>query len=181
PDGGKMVWSSPGAHAFVTALKGDMRTIGVAGHLSIVEKVKTRFEHQTVDAVQMIETGLVLRGRLGEARAPAAVEGAGAPRSIGYRLSITSVDPQQLELALELDDEEGVWAQLNWASSRAAAKFGFGVQFSRVNLSGKRVPLLTAEQGVGRGAQPLTLAAELLGGAGGQWWSTYAPAPFVLE
>lgn len=152
-----------------------MHTIGVAGHLSIVEKIKARLENQSVEAVEVGAEALTLAGTLSPTRAMA------GSVIVGYRLRITRSDDETLELALELDREEGVWTQLCWTSRPGTAKFGFGVQFSHVDLSGRRVPLLTAEQGVGRGAQPLTFAAEVLGGAGGQWWSTYSPAPFVLQ
>ena len=218
-EGGRVVWSAPARRAFVSAVRGEMRTIGVAGHLSIVERVGSRYEHQTVDAAQPTGEGLMISGRLGAAPPPplgrhaATGVGRGSAHAevVGYRLTLASVDGEQLELALELDEGSlgagdrnregdaaaprragrrppdggnatpGLWAQLAWASRPDSAKYGFGVQFSHVDLTGRRVPLLTAEQGVGRGAQPLTLAAELLGGAGGQWWSTYAPAPVLVE
>ncbi|HZJ09250.1 MAG TPA: alpha-glucosidase, partial [Trueperaceae bacterium] len=144
--------------------------------------VKARLDHQSVDAVEVGNDGLLLVGRLGAAPPlPGAAPPLPGTATILYRLRVTSVDAEQLEFGLELTAGDDHWAQLSWASRPGSAKYGFGVQFSRVDLSGRRVPLLTAEQGVGRGAQPLTVAAELLGGAGGQWWSTYAPAPFVLD
>ena len=180
-----MAWSSVGGKAFVSAVRGQMRTVGVAGHLSIVERVKARLSEQTIEAVDAGEGHLRIGGRLSVAGAGVlAGQPANGSATLGYSLNLTSIDDLTIELALELDADEGddgVWAQLAWASRPGSAKFGFGVQFSQVNLAGRRVPLLTAEQGVGRGAQPLTMAAEVLGGAGGHWWSTYAPAPFVLE
>lgn len=73
-----------------------------------------------------------------------------------------------------------VFTELFWQQDPHAQVFGFGVQFTHLDLRGRCLPILTAEQGVGRGAQPLTKFADALGGAGGHWWSTYAPVPAFL-
>lgn len=54
--------------------------------------------------------------------------------------------------------------------------YGFGTQFTHFNMKGHRIPIVVAEQGIGRGAQPTTFLLNILGdGAGGDWSSTYAP------
>lgn len=58
--------------------------------------------------------------------------------------------------------------------------FGGGEQFTHLNLRGLRVPMLSEEQGIGRGAQPITFGANLLEGAGGRDVTTYAPIPFFF-
>lgn len=58
--------------------------------------------------------------------------------------------------------------------------FGGGEQFSHVELTGKHVPFLVEENGIGRGDQPATRTANLVG-AGGQEWSTYCPIPLILS
>lgn len=70
-----------------------------------------------------------------------------------------------------------LFTDLFWAQDPTARLFGFGAQFTHLDMRGRAVPILTAEQGVGRGAQPLTRYTEAFGGAGGDWWSTYAPVP----
>lgn len=51
---------------------------------------------------------------------------------------------------------------LTYASSRDERFYGFGEQFSRMEFKGKRVPVLVQEQGIGRGDQPITFAANLV-------------------
>ncbi len=58
--------------------------------------------------------------------------------------------------------------------------FGGGEQFSHVELTGKHVPFLVEENGIGRGDQPATRTANLVG-AGGHEWSTYCPIPLILS
>lgn len=48
-------------------------------------------------------------------------------------------------------------------------------------MKGKRVPILVSEQGIGRGAQPLTaLLNWVADGAGGDWSTSYAPQPVYV-
>ena len=43
------------------------------------------------------------------------------------------------------------------------------------------MPILCAEQGIGRGAQPITSLLNILGDrAGGDWSTTYAPKPLYI-
>ncbi|OAY68460.1 Alpha-glucosidase YihQ [Ananas comosus] len=67
-------------------------------------------------------------------------------------------------------------------SSEGDEKFyGFGEQFSHVEFKGKRVPILVQEQGIGRGDQPITFAANFISyRSGGDWSTTYAPSPFYV-
>ncbi|KAM6548043.1 hypothetical protein CsatB_019719 [Cannabis sativa] len=67
-------------------------------------------------------------------------------------------------------------------SSESSERFyGFGEQFSHMNFKGKKVPILVQEQGIGRGDQPITFAANLISyRAGGDWSTTYAPSPFYM-
>ena len=57
---------------------------------------------------------------------------------------------------------------------------GAGEQFASWDLRGLAFHLVTREQGVGRGRQPLTLLAEATNGAGGSPTTTYAPIPYLM-
>ncbi len=59
--------------------------------------------------------------------------------------------------------------------------YGCGEQYSKLDLKGRRVPLWVEEQGVGRGHDLLTLAANLWGRAGGNWHTTYFPSPVYVS
>lgn len=63
---------------------------------------------------------------------------------------------------------------------RDEAVHGLGEQFCDFDLRGRFVPLLTREQGVGRGRQPITVLAEWDSGAGGSPTTTYAPMPSLV-
>ncbi|KAM0051642.1 putative alpha-glucosidase [Helianthus debilis subsp. tardiflorus] len=66
-----------------------------------------------------------------------------------------------------------------YSSEKNERFFGFGEQFSHVDFKGRKVPIFVQEQGIGRGDQPITFAANLVSyRAGGDWSTTYAPSPF---
>lgn len=72
---------------------------------------------------------------------------------------------------------------LQWVSERAPGTgvHGFGEQFDDFDLSGRLIPIVAREQGVGRGEQPLTFLADVAnGGAGGTRAMTYAAWPSYI-
>ncbi|XP_010055913.2 sulfoquinovosidase [Eucalyptus grandis] len=70
---------------------------------------------------------------------------------------------------------------LTYSSEKSEKFYGFGEQFSHMNFKGRRVPIFVQEQGIGRGDQPITFAANLVSHrAGGDWSTTYAPSPFYM-
>jgi hypothetical protein len=72
-----------------------------------------------------------------------------------------------VERATEAADDERRPEEFNrvfltYASERDERFYGFGEQFSRMEFKGRRVPVLVQEQGIGRGDQPITFAANLV-------------------
>lgn len=70
---------------------------------------------------------------------------------------------------------------LNYWCDPEESFHGFGVQYTHWNLKGRRIPIFVAEQGIGRGLQPITSVLNIVGdGAGGDWTTTYAPKPAYI-
>lgn len=82
-------------------------------------------------------------------------------------LTITASDSRTAVTELVMDVETTV----RW--------FGGGEQFSHVELTGKKVPFIVEENGIGRGDRPATGIANLVG-AGGHEFSTYLPIPLIM-
>ncbi|MCS7174919.1 alpha-glucosidase [Pseudothermotoga sp.] len=60
--------------------------------------------------------------------------------------------------------------------------YGCGEQYSHFDLRGKKVPIFVSEQGVGRNRKDfLTLIADFVYDAGGDWYSTYFPQPLFVS
>lgn len=99
----------------------------------------------------------------------------------GMRFDLTS-DPNVLVFqATTRDPQTYNRTYLTYASNPEERFFGFGEQFSYFDMKGRRVPIWVSEQGVGRGAEPITTGANLTnGGAGGNAFTSYAPVPFYI-
>lgn len=70
---------------------------------------------------------------------------------------------------------------LRLKTTRDEAFMGFGEQFSHLDMSGHAFCLCTQEQGIGRGAQPLSTLVNLVSpGAAGNAYTTYAPQPVFI-
>lgn len=194
----RVVFASPPGRAFLAAALGRYGAAGRAGHLRPTEAIARRYRRQWLTDVTT-ECGserpaLTLSGRL---------TASDTSEPVTFSVRLTDVDGQRVGVDVELrrsdvgagaaDARTGsaagpttavavpatddLFADLYWAQDPTARVFGFGAQFTYLDMRGKAVPILTAEQGVGRGAQPLTRYTEAFGGAGGDWWSTYAPVP----
>ena len=61
---------------------------------------------------------------------------------LGLRVRSTDPEHNRIQISFDREDEDDV--------------FGFGEQFTQLNMKGKRVPVLSQEPGIGRGVQPLT-------------------------
>ncbi|KAK4744726.1 hypothetical protein SAY87_011038 [Trapa incisa] len=100
--------------------------------------------------------------------------------------------PKARRLVTVASAEEAVEAKLlqsmefnrvcfTYSSEENERFYGFGEQFSHMDFKGRRVPIFVQEQGIGRGDQPITFAANLVSHrAGGDWSTTYAPSPFYM-
>jgi alpha-glucosidase len=81
-----------------------------------------------------------------------------------------------IELVVQARDVDAL--TLVTGRTDSAGVHGLGEQFAPFDLSGRVVPVVVREQGLGRGAQPLTVLADVLAnGVGGTQAMTYAAWP----
>ena len=72
-------------------------------------------------------------------------------------------------------------AHLTYWSNTTERIYGFGIQYSYLDMKGLKVPILVREQGNGRGLQPITMLQNIfMEYTGGSWDTTYAPTPYYL-
>ena len=101
-------------------------------------------------------------------------------RDVHVRLSFEE-GPEGFSFEIHLPDGFN-FARLNLVAEGDEALYGGGVQFSSLNLRGKRFPIWTSEAGVGRNKRRLsTILANVIAGAGGDFWTTYYPQPSFLS
>lgn len=78
-------------------------------------------------------------------------------RARGFPRSEESEGSDEFENCREINR---VW--FTYSSKEDERFYGFGEQFSQMDLKGKRVPIFVQEQGIGRGDQPITFAANVV-------------------
>ncbi len=168
----RVLWATVPGEAFAAAARAAAEVSEARGSFFISETRRTCHTTQSLDACEEAGGAVVVRGRL------SAKNGECLP----YALRFEPVDDTQLRLVFETPgvDKPPNRLYLTYASSSSERFFGFGEQFTHFDLKGRRVPILTREQGIGRGRQPLTALVNLVAKSGGDWHTSYAPVPFYM-
>lgn len=166
--GAHVAWASLPGRAFAGAARGQARAHESRGSISIEDSLLERCPDQRVDTVAAHGDGVRISGSLRCERG-----------AVEYTLDFTP-GPDGLDFALALADGPYNRTYLTGASTADERFFGFGEQFTWFDLKGARVPIVVQEQGIGRGAFPITLGANLTAGAGGTETSSYAAVPHYL-
>ncbi len=164
------LFATPIHTAFVSASAGGMSAPEHLGYFDLQRWTTLRYARQTVTSVGASHGAVLIRGRLL----------ASFGRSIPYELRLEATGQDALAYRIQVG-HPATRVYLSWRSQPGEGYFGFGVQFSLLDMQGEVVPMLPEEHGYGRGRQPLTMLADVVdGGAGGHYYNTYAPVPFFL-
>ncbi len=168
-----ILWQSPANGNFVAALASETEITEERATYTFDEVINNTCDQLSLDAIsQKDEQSLTVSGQL-----------TGAGCQSGYTLTFTSISPNRLDFDLDLTNADPAIDKviLRFISSADERFFGFGEQFSILDLKGLTVPVLTQEQGIGRGLQPLTdLINAVSPGSAGDWYTTYAAAPYFI-
>lgn len=167
-DGKRVLWQTNGG--FLAAGKGVEQVEEFRGSMFVEEQRELLCRDQQLSAIEQQADGIQLRGIL------TCADGTNS----AYRITLADDGERGIRLDIALDNPALNRLYLSWQRDADERFFGFGEQFSLFNLAGKRLPILVQEQGVGRGLQPINLAANLTNRAGGDWWTTYAAVPQYL-
>ena len=169
-EGDLVVWQSPAGEAFLTAARGSFEMEEHRGYFWPQVHHERSWTEQRVEHAGPSEDGIRLAGTLSE-------DG----RDLNWHATISSRPGGGALLDVEVKRADAV--MLTSARSEDAGVHGFGEQFDDFDLDGRLLPILVREQGVGRGAQPLTLLADLTQhSAAGDATTTYAAmASFVTD
>ncbi|MGC5617259.1 alpha-glucosidase [Georgenia sp. Z1491] len=158
------VWSTPAGGAFLTAADGDATYRDDVGLLRIADEHEATWTEQSLTDATLDGEELRLSGRLSGDEGEIGWEltlaqGAEERLDVDARLVTQGPAPTRLYLTAALADEESV--------------HGLGAQSGEFDLRGRRVPLISREQGVGRGNQPLSFAVDMAEAAAGGQDTTY--------
>lgn len=174
-ESGRVGWVTEPGRAFV----GAARSTVTWRHSHVALRERTRWglvlSDQTIARSEVTGTTLTLTGWL---------QGSGV--AAPYRFTLSAGGPGLVSMEVRVgtpDDGLGPVSTVALHGDRKPGEefHGFGEQFAPFDLSGREVPIVVREQGVGRGEQPITwLADTFRGGAGGAWDWTYAAMPFYV-
>ncbi|KAJ3312012.1 hypothetical protein HDU76_002984 [Blyttiomyces sp. JEL0837] len=102
---------------------------------------------------------------------------------LSWSINFSVSDPRELKFIASVTGSPNLARTiLSFASDSNEEFYGFGEQFSFLNAKGQSIPIVTQENGIGRGNQPITFLLNKLGnGAGGSSVSTYSAVPQYIS
>ena len=156
---------------FLEVSAGLERVVESHGSFHLIDSTVSTCSEQVVDAVTPGSDELVITGHFADC-------------DIEYAVTFAPIDDDQLGFDINLIDTDSCYnrTKLLYASSPDEAFFGFGQQYSALNMKGRKLPIWIQEQGHGRGLQPLTFVLNTFGGgAGGDWHTSYTAVPFYVS
>ncbi len=156
-------------HNFLSAGAGTPTVKYRMASFAFKEEVVSRCTDQTIEKAGIENGQYIISGSL-----------SGKNCKTDYKFSMKPISEKEIQIQVVFSDLSlnRIWFSYN---SQSKEKFyGFGEQFSNNEFKGKKPFLFTEEQGIGRGDQPITTGANMIAGAGGNEYTTYAPIPHYI-
>lgn len=155
---------------FIEVARADLKVKSKMGSFKLREKPREVYTFQQLDGISQDEQGdLRIKCLMKSAR-----------KRIRITLQAKLLDDGHLRLHIRAPGGRVNHITFRYKESKDSRLFGFGEQFSHLDMQNRRVPLVAEENGIGRGDKRVTGLANL-GGAGGGEFSTYCPIPFYMS
>ena len=169
------VWATIPGRTFIEAGLGEAKIHEKRGSFRISDHRSLTCSQQVIEAWKATASEITFHGGFEDKDC-----------KLRWSLRLRPIDAERLGFAAAVSgarEPKDARIFLRYASRPEEHFYGFGMQFSELDMKGRLLPILTQEQGVGRGAHPLTAAVELLYGKGvaGNWWTSYGSVPHYMS
>ena len=138
----RILWALGGTLTPVRAGVGHAQVTESRGFFQVTDDCGPLISGGAFDNIKTNDTQVVVTGPLGEQHR--------------WTLEFTALSEDQLGLRLSTSDPKVNRLHLVGHMPKDHKIFGFGEQFTHLDMKGRRVPILSQEPGIGRGVQPLT-------------------------
>lgn len=162
----KVLFETVSGVPFVAAGKGNVKVTELRGSFTIEDRVDTLCESPVITGAKLENNELRLDGQFDD-------EGC----DLMFELVFSSDREKRLGFELGLqNDTDFNQLFLRYASEEDERFYGFGTQFTHLNVKGRSFPVITQDNGIGRGLEGITeLYAQF--GSGGDWYTSYIATP----
>ena len=169
--GGRVVWDSLAGQAFVRSGTQALQAEENRGSFQVDENLTSQCAEQTISRIEKQGGSVVISGFTSGSAACAS----------DYELRFSEVRPGHLRFSIDFSNPAVNYSELVYRSSSSERFYGFGEQFSVLDMKGQAVPVLSQEGGVGRGHQPISGLVNLgsPGSAGGPLTTYYAVPHYI--
>jgi len=169
----KIVFETIPGEKFISAALAHIEVHENRGSFDVHEDIHTQLIHQTVTEIKQVDQTLFIKGTLsdqsGEIQA-------------NTEILFSQVLTGHLQFNITVSDPQCDIVFLHYVTSPSEQFFGFGEQFTHLNLKGHEVPIISQEGGLGRGRQPISGIINFFAkGAGGNAFTTYTAIPQYIS
>lgn len=167
---GHALWETAPTQPFLTAEVGIAKVSTRFGSYGVSIKKSATCTTPIIEAITSSGNSLLVEGIF-----------ASCPKKRKLTFSVTFSERAAHTVAVAIATSDKTYNQLTLSlqSEPNEHYFGFGEQFTYADMKGRRLPILVQEQGIGRGAQPISRLIGLAG-ASGDWSTSYAPVPHYI-
>ncbi|HNR90017.1 MAG TPA: alpha-glucosidase [Spirochaetota bacterium] len=178
---GRVLWATEPGQNFLRAIMADIDVKEHRGSFTVKDDERLSCAFQSVDDIRLDGAAVTITGRLADAKAQNGASYVMTFRQASGGHLRFEASVAKIGCAGEFCARAFNQIEISYASSSNEKFYGFGEQFTHLNLKGHRVPIISQEGGVGRGREPVTSALNLVSpGSGGDAYTSYISVPHYI-